>query len=542
MPVKSRLTTARRKNKEEKMGWKETGPSRIQHAVIYCRVSSHKQTVEGHGLVSQETRCREYAAMKKYEVVEVFRDDISGGISKRPGMEEMLTFLRKNRKNTHAVIIDDISRLARGLQAHIELRAGILMAGGILESPTVEFGEDSDSQLVENMLAAVSQHHRQKNSEQTVNRMRARLMNGFWPFRAPRGFCHERRRGMGKIMVPDVTEAPVITEFLEGFASGRFMTQAEATRFLNTHPIYSKKPRHASFKQDHIKAMLTNVIYAGYIEVQSWKVSLRKANHEALISYETFQEIQSRLHAGGYAPARPDLSRDFPLRGALVCEYCGVPLTGSWSRSKTGALYPYYRYRCHACPSKGKSVRTEVVEEDFLRALKSVQPDRRLFDIGRGLFKRAWDVRLEQAKRTTQELVRRRDRDEVQIGKLLEQVVECENAAVRRAYEKRIAELQQANLVLEEKIKAVGRPRKSFEEMFELSLGLLSTPCKLWENGNDETRRAVLRLVFDGPMKYCRKNGLRTPKTTLPFKVLEAISVVGGEMAAHRGIEPLFPG
>ena len=32
-----------------------------QKAVIYCRVSSTKQTTEGDGLASQETRCREYA-------------------------------------------------------------------------------------------------------------------------------------------------------------------------------------------------------------------------------------------------------------------------------------------------------------------------------------------------------------------------------------------------------------------------------------------------------------------------------------------------
>jgi hypothetical protein len=48
-----------------------------------------------------------------------------------------------------------------------------------LKSPTIEFGEDSDSILVENLLASVSQHQRQKNSEQTVNRMRARTMNGY---------------------------------------------------------------------------------------------------------------------------------------------------------------------------------------------------------------------------------------------------------------------------------------------------------------------------------------------------------------------------
>ena len=142
--------------------------------VIYCRVSSAKQVRDGNGLSSQETRCREYASYKGYEVIGVFQDDITGKIAKRPAMLEMLSYLRKHRHGQCVVIIDDISRLARGLEAHLELRSLILKAGGRLESPSIEFGEDSDSLLVENMLASVAQHHREKNGEQTKNRMRAR--------------------------------------------------------------------------------------------------------------------------------------------------------------------------------------------------------------------------------------------------------------------------------------------------------------------------------------------------------------------------------
>jgi DNA invertase Pin-like site-specific DNA recombinase len=151
-------------------------------AVIYCRVSSAKQTTRGDGLGSQETRCREYARYKGLDVVQIFHDDMTGSLTTRPGMQAMLAYLRKHSKNGRepiVVIIDDISRLARGIDAHLRLRAGIGSAGGVLKSPTIEFGEDSDSIPVENLLASVSQHQRQKNGEQTINRMRARTMNGY---------------------------------------------------------------------------------------------------------------------------------------------------------------------------------------------------------------------------------------------------------------------------------------------------------------------------------------------------------------------------
>lgn len=160
---------------------KKIVPEGSKVAVIYCRVSSTKQTTRGDGLSSQETRCREYAKYKGYDVVRVFTDDMSGSLTARPGMKAMLAFLRQHRGTPHVVIIDDISRLARGLEAHLQLRTDIAGAGGRLESPSIEFGEASDSVLVENLLASVSQHQRQKNGEQTINRMRPgpRTATGF---------------------------------------------------------------------------------------------------------------------------------------------------------------------------------------------------------------------------------------------------------------------------------------------------------------------------------------------------------------------------
>ncbi|MCD8570652.1 MAG: recombinase family protein [Alphaproteobacteria bacterium] len=42
----------------------KTSAAPPSQAVIYCRVSSKKQATGGHGLDSQEHRCREYARAK----------------------------------------------------------------------------------------------------------------------------------------------------------------------------------------------------------------------------------------------------------------------------------------------------------------------------------------------------------------------------------------------------------------------------------------------------------------------------------------------
>jgi DNA invertase Pin-like site-specific DNA recombinase len=285
-------------------------------AIIYCRVSDTKQTTRGDGLNSQETRCREFAKYKGYEVVAVFKDDMSGKFHARPGMQDALSFLRKHRKSPHVLIIDDITRLARGLEAHIKLRADINGAGGILESPSIEFGEDSDSILVENLLASVSQHQRQKNGEQTKNRMRARLQNGYWPFQAPIGYRYERSSGgHGKILVRDEPNASILQEALEGYASGRFQTQVEVKRFLERQPDFPKDLNGREVRNQRAYEFLTRVLYAGYVEHADWGVSIRKGQHEGLIP--------------AHAAATP--TRESPPDGGLfrACPHTGGLPTGS---------------------------------------------------------------------------------------------------------------------------------------------------------------------------------------------------------------------
>ncbi len=261
-------------------------------AIIYCRVSSTAQMKRGDGLGSQETRCREYAKHKGYDIVEVFRDEgVSGGMIGRPGMQAMLDFLRKHKRHRqHVVIIDDISRLARGLEAHIQLRTAITDAGGRLESPSIEFGEDFDSQLIENLLASVSQHQRQKNAEQVINRMRARMMNGYWVLSRPIGYKYERVPGHGKMLVRDEPAASILAEALESYACGRLETPSEIKRCLEAAPAFPKSDEGIVHLQK-VLDILDRPIYAGYLDMPRWNIMLQPGKHEPLISFETWQKI-----------------------------------------------------------------------------------------------------------------------------------------------------------------------------------------------------------------------------------------------------------
>ena len=80
-----------------------------QKALIYCRVSDTKQTIEGSGLQSQQHRCEQHAGEKGYIVEKVFHDDVSGGgdFMKRRGMVALLSYLKRHKKTNYVVIFDD---------------------------------------------------------------------------------------------------------------------------------------------------------------------------------------------------------------------------------------------------------------------------------------------------------------------------------------------------------------------------------------------------------------------------------------------------
>jgi site-specific DNA recombinase len=506
-----------------------------QKAVIYCRVSGVKQTTRGDGLGSQETRCREYARYRGHDIARVFKDDASGSLVARPAMQEMLAFLKSHRKESYVVIIDDISRLARGLDAHLRLRAALSAVGARLESPSIEFGEDSDSVLVENLLASVSQHQRQKNGEQTKNRMRARAMNGYWVFQAPAGYSYERLGGGGRLLVRHDPVAEIVKEALEGFASERFASQVEVKRFLDAQPDFPLGYR-GEITVQRVTDILTQPLYAGYLALPKWGVTMRKAQHEGLISYETYQAIQERLLARARASARKDINTDFPLRDFVCCADCEKPLTANWSAGSHGR-YPYYLCRTKLCPSANRSIARAKVEDGFADLLATLKPSEDLFNLASAIFRDLWDQRLAattERKKSMSAEVTQIDR---KIEQMLDRIVDADSETLIKAYEKRVQDCEAEKLLLTERIANCGRPARDYDETFRTVMEFLANPQKLWVSERLEDKRAVVKLTFVGHLSYARNEGFRTPEMSLPFKVLGDISGSKKQMARPAGLE-----
>ncbi len=512
----------------------------VKDAVIYCRVSSKRQVKEGHGLDSQETRCRDHARRLGYRVLEVFPDKaVSGGKLHRPSFNRLLAYVEV-QANPVAVIIDDISRFSRDIESHWALRRALKAVGGSLESPSVQFGEDAHSILIENLLASVSQHQRQHNGEQTRNRMEARAKNGFWCFPPPPGFQFEKRPGHGKVLTRKEPMATIIQTALEGFACGKLETQAEVKRYLESAPEFPKNAR-GEVRYEEVIRLLTRPIYAGYVHIPNWGLNMIKGQHAGLVSLATYQKVQQRIEAGARVPARKDIDVDFPLRGFVTCGDCERPLTSCWSKSKTGKKHPYYMCFNKGCDSYRKSIRRDDLEGQFADVLKSITPAPKLAELARAMFKKAWDMQLSKAKRVQASLKRDLAALDQQIDEKLDQIVECSSLTVQRAFERKVEKLESDKLLIAEKLDQKPGPKRSFDQMFELAMSFLASPWNLWASERIEDKRTVLKLAFSERLAYNRKTGFRTPKTSMPFNMLGGNQMQLCEMADRGGFEPPTP-
>ncbi|WP_422802520.1 recombinase family protein [Sulfitobacter pontiacus] len=504
-------------------------------AAIYARVSTLKQVKEGNGLSSQIAICNEHCKNNGFDAVEIFQDDTTGGSGDRKGLSNLKHWLACNKAKNVVVVFDALSRLARDVRIYHEIKDAAIKAGARFSCPTFRFEDSPEGELSENIQISVDQFQRQQNAKQTKSRTKGRLINGYWCMNAPFGY---RSDGKGKVMVPHETFAPIAKAALEGYASGHFQTHGEVRAFIENHPDFRASRKNPRVGNNFVKDLLSRSIYAGYYDYAPWGVPVTKGKHHPLITMQTHKKIQDRLNQRTTAPFRKDIALDFPLRGFIVCADCGSPLTSYWATNRKKVRYPYYECHKKGCLSHRKAIPREKLELAFEERLGQLQPSADIVVAARAMLKDMWDMRRAHLAERRKSLKVDAKRIDAEIEGFLDRIVETENTSIVSAYEKRVTHLQCQLAILEEEAANLDIKQPAFEDLFEHTIEILSTPCDIWKKGDFRRKRMVLKSVFAERLPYSRSEGLRTAKTTFAFK---ALSTPKGEeeiLVPRRGLEP----
>lgn len=460
---------------------------------------------------------------KGYDVAAVFPDTMtgSGDFMKRPGMMALLSFLDAQPDESFVVIFDDLKRFARDRDFHFRLRDAFRQRSAEVECLNFNFEDTPEGEFIETIMAAQGQLERKQNARQVSQKMKARMENGYWVHSAPVGYKFRPVKGRGKMLFPDEPCASIVCEAFEGFASGRFATQAEVKRFCASFPDFPRN-KNGEVVQQRISDFLSHPIYTGHICSDHYGIHWIKGQHAPLVSLELFEKVQKRRKNASYAPKRANIGEDFALRGVVACACCGTPLRSSWSKGLT-KYYAYYLCQTKGCEAYGKSIARDTLEGEVGDVIKSLQPTTGLMDLATAMFKQAWTMRRDQSKSVIASGKHKLAKLDKEIETVLDRIMAASSGVVIQRYESKVDSLERQKAGIVDKLANQKEIKGGFDEKLELALKFLSNPWKIWGKGTIHVRRTVLKLAFTSPIQYCRKEGARTPELSIPFKVLGGV-------------------
>ncbi len=519
-------------------------------AVIYCRVSSDRQAKEGSGLASQEQRCRSFALSRGYGVVATFCDEgVSGALLDRPGVRSLLTFLRSQPAGV-VVVVDDISRIARDMRTHLELRAAIAAAGGELESPSMRFEESAAGEFIEMVLAASAQFGRKGNREQVLNRQKARLQMGYWTFPAPLGYAYASHPVHRKIIVPTETGKRILAPALEAFASGHLGSQRALALHLQDKGFFPSTKR----RRETISTLEKRVgrliearrLYAGVLDYPSWDIHDVPAQHEALIPLSTLVRLEARLGAKApVASARADARSDFPLRGFARCHSCGRPLTGCLAKGK------YARYSCYAkgkCERYGWSFSAARMEPLFEELLRSVTPQETTLEAMRTMSEVQWQTKVARKAQERRALERDVEKHDDEVAALVRRLGKTTDDDIALELEKEVKILKEKRLQTVAKIEELDQSPRDYEAAWNGVSTWLKDPAGIWKSGSLNQKKTVHRLVFASAPTFAWEEGFSTYELTLPYLIAGTLEGTSSGMVDltgdtwHQFVNSIFDG
>ncbi|MBB6444170.1 YneB family resolvase-like protein [Bacillus benzoevorans] len=168
-------------------------------AVIYCRVSTNKETQES-SLKRQEEELLELADRNHLTVEKVIKEQASGYELERDGILELLSLIRD--KEINAVLIQDETRLGRG-NAKIALLHCILKEGvklySISHNGELQLSE-SDSMVLQ-IVGMVEEYQRKLHNVKIKRGMKRAVDQGYKP--------QKNLKNKGKNAGRDRIEAPI---------------------------------------------------------------------------------------------------------------------------------------------------------------------------------------------------------------------------------------------------------------------------------------------------------------------------------------------
>ena len=328
-------------------------------AAIYTRVSTPDQAVNGESLDMQKERLIEYVKNHGWELYKAYEDGgFSGKDINRPAFQEMMK--DTEAKKFDVLVVYKIDRLSRSvLDFHTTMK--------FLEKQNISFVSvtqqfdttTSMGRLMLNILVDFANFEREINVDRSIDSYLKRLQDGVNSGTVPYGY---KREGKEVIIVPE--EAESVKKIFSLSSQGLSMNEiARKTGFTNYH----------------VRSILTNPFYCGYlvrkrdkyehrIKENEWK--WHKGKQKPIIAEELWRDVADMRKRNMKIITKKTTSLFSRL---IYCPYCKHNLS---SHSRTTGNGTFFYYQCDRISLNGKAcgqyLREEPLEELLLKYVNKI--------------------------------------------------------------------------------------------------------------------------------------------------------------------------
>lgn len=369
-------------------------------AIIIARISDEKQE-DGYSLDAQVKHGKKYCDDNYLDVIQSYKlVETASKPGRRTKFDEIVQFIRKNTRNSSEplhLVVEKPDRLTRNFtnreQLEILLEAGKLIIHYYKDRRILDSNASPAEIFQENMMTSVSKYYSKNLARESKKGMKEKASQGWYPGRAPLGYCNIRTglpnkhgRAGARIAPDDRTKAAAQRIFeLRATTNLSYGEIAKTIRDENLIP----PGRYNGLCKSSVEYILQNPFYTGQYK---WDGEWYKGQHEIIIPLKFLDAIAEKKGTRGSARPRGLFS------GFLICAFkgcgCNVIYDPKTKVLKSnGETRTYNYYHC----TDGKAVhrysnekQANVTEEhlfkEFSRAVGAISiSEKRADQIARAL-------------------------------------------------------------------------------------------------------------------------------------------------------------
>jgi site-specific DNA recombinase len=516
---------------------------------IYVRKSSEAEDRQVASIDAQIDELKKIAKDLGLVVVEIFTESQSAKAPGRPVFNQMMQRVYAGEAN--GILCWKLDRLARnpvdGGQVSWALQQGVLQSiqtYGRTYLPT-------DNVLMMAVELGMANQFVRDLSVNVKRGLRKKAQDGWLTGVAPAGYLNtpDRQKGF-KVVVKDPERFPLVRRAWDLMLTGNY-TVPQIWQKVNNEWGYKTVQRRTlggkPLSRSGMYVIFTNPFYYGSFEFPEGSGNWIKGAHEPMITEVEYDRVQILL--GRKGKPRPH-RHQFAFTGLMRCGGCGAAITAEHKtkRQKNGNIHHYVYYHCTWRKDANcieKSVELKELNRQIDEVLSRLTISEKFKEWA---IKYLHEVRTTEAQ--TQEIGlknKHKELEEVvgQLDALMLKYTSPDNASGSLISTEELQTLKGGLLKrkssLEEEIKGKGASIEEWLELSERTFNFARYARTWFENGSDDTRRAILSCL--GSNLVLKDQKLHVGLHPVFLSVIEHREKVETELAQVRTSEsPLFEG